>query len=513
MARAVGVVAMGGYNTFCEILSFDKRALIVPRTAPRLEQFIRASRAAGARPGRACWPTTASATSAPMATALRQLPQQPLPSGRGRPRPARRAARTSTGWPIAGSPGRRRAAPRSPSRRSELAKARQMPLTGHRQHARSRSSPSWSRAIRACRRPSSPRSCCALERRGLRLRLVSLRHPTDRARPRHHRADRGAGRLSAGISAGASRCASGAAWRRRAAPARLRRRAPDLARATCARDPTPNRVRRFGQALVLAAELPARRSAHLHAHFLHTPASVARYAALMRGLPWSVSAHAKDIWTTPDWEKREKLRRRATGPSPARARARRISPHWRRAGTVELRLSRPRLGALSAAPAPPRPPRDGTRSGRPGRHAVGRPRGARRRATTICCAALALLPRALAWRFVHIGGGPLLTALQAAGRAQLGIADRIDWRGAPDAGRGARRLSRGRPVRAGQPHRARRRPRRPAQRADGGAEPAPAPCVATRVSAIPELIDRRRDRRAGAAGRSGGASRRRRWPR
>jgi predicted glycosyltransferase len=46
MARAAGVVAMGGYNTFCEILSFDKRALIVPRTSPRLEQFIRAQRAA-----------------------------------------------------------------------------------------------------------------------------------------------------------------------------------------------------------------------------------------------------------------------------------------------------------------------------------------------------------------------------------------------------------------------------------------------------------------------------------
>ncbi len=46
IARAAGVVAMGGYNTFCEILSFDKRALIVPRTAPRLEQFIRAERAA-----------------------------------------------------------------------------------------------------------------------------------------------------------------------------------------------------------------------------------------------------------------------------------------------------------------------------------------------------------------------------------------------------------------------------------------------------------------------------------
>jgi predicted glycosyltransferase len=45
MVRAAGVVAMGGYNTFCEILSFDKPAVIVPRVAPRLEQAIRAERA------------------------------------------------------------------------------------------------------------------------------------------------------------------------------------------------------------------------------------------------------------------------------------------------------------------------------------------------------------------------------------------------------------------------------------------------------------------------------------
>ncbi len=44
-SNAAGVVAMGGYNTFCEILSFDKPSLIVPRTVPRLEQFIRAERA------------------------------------------------------------------------------------------------------------------------------------------------------------------------------------------------------------------------------------------------------------------------------------------------------------------------------------------------------------------------------------------------------------------------------------------------------------------------------------
>ncbi|MFI5014627.1 MAG: glycosyltransferase family protein [Hyphomicrobiales bacterium] len=46
MNRASAIVAMGGYNTFCEILSLDKPALIVPRARPRLEQTIRARRAA-----------------------------------------------------------------------------------------------------------------------------------------------------------------------------------------------------------------------------------------------------------------------------------------------------------------------------------------------------------------------------------------------------------------------------------------------------------------------------------
>jgi predicted glycosyltransferase len=46
VAGARAVVAMGGYNTYCEILSFDKPALIVPRVAPREEQLIRARRAA-----------------------------------------------------------------------------------------------------------------------------------------------------------------------------------------------------------------------------------------------------------------------------------------------------------------------------------------------------------------------------------------------------------------------------------------------------------------------------------
>jgi predicted glycosyltransferase len=79
MARAIGVVAMGGYNTFCEILSFDKRAVIVPRTAPRMEQYIRAARAQEL--GLVSMLTDDDQHDPRvMATALRQLPQQKLPS-------------------------------------------------------------------------------------------------------------------------------------------------------------------------------------------------------------------------------------------------------------------------------------------------------------------------------------------------------------------------------------------------------------------------------------------------
>jgi predicted glycosyltransferase len=79
MARAVGVVAMGGYNTFCEILSFNKRAVIVPRTAPRMEQYIRAARAQELGLVSMLLDDRQRDPYA-MATALRQLPQQQLPA-------------------------------------------------------------------------------------------------------------------------------------------------------------------------------------------------------------------------------------------------------------------------------------------------------------------------------------------------------------------------------------------------------------------------------------------------
>ncbi len=77
--RAVGIVAMGGYNTFCEILTFDKPAIVVPRTEPRLEQFIRSERAQELGLLRML-PDDDVRRASDMATALRQLPQQQRPS-------------------------------------------------------------------------------------------------------------------------------------------------------------------------------------------------------------------------------------------------------------------------------------------------------------------------------------------------------------------------------------------------------------------------------------------------
>ena len=79
MAKSAGVVAMGGYNTFCEILSFDKPAIIVPRTKPRLEQFIRAQRAE--QLGMVRMMENGNGRDARgMAAALRALPEQGRPS-------------------------------------------------------------------------------------------------------------------------------------------------------------------------------------------------------------------------------------------------------------------------------------------------------------------------------------------------------------------------------------------------------------------------------------------------
>jgi len=79
VAGATAVVAMGGYNTYCEILSFDKPALIVPRVQPREEQLIRAQRATEMGLVDMLLPEE-SEDPARMSAALKALLQRPAPS-------------------------------------------------------------------------------------------------------------------------------------------------------------------------------------------------------------------------------------------------------------------------------------------------------------------------------------------------------------------------------------------------------------------------------------------------
>lgn len=88
VAQAAGVIAMGGYNTFCEILSFDRPAVIVPRERPRREQWLRAKRAQDLELVRLLEdPAERGGTRSPqvMAEALRQVVLQPRPSQKLQP--------------------------------------------------------------------------------------------------------------------------------------------------------------------------------------------------------------------------------------------------------------------------------------------------------------------------------------------------------------------------------------------------------------------------------------------
>jgi glycosyltransferase involved in cell wall biosynthesis len=264
----------------------------------------------------------------------------------------------------------------------------------------------------------------ALERRGLEILIVSLRHPTDRATHPVHGVIRAAVLyLPEYLYQEPRRIWRG--WlRARRHPGYRKARAAWLA--DLRRDPTPNRARRFGQALVLAAELP-RNIDHLHAHFLHTPASVARYAAMIAGLSWTVSAHAKDIWTTPAWEKRAKLAEAkwvVTCTEIGRSHLASLAP---RADTVALCYHGLDFERFPAAPL-----RSAGGDGSDPRYpvillSVGRL--VAKKGYDDLLAALALLPAGLAWRFVHIGGGALGAALRRQAE-RLGLSHKIEWRGA-----------------------------------------------------------------------------------
>lgn len=264
-----------------------------------------------------------------------------------------------------------------------------------------------------------------LERLGFSLRFVSLRHPTDRStHPIHDEIEAPISYLPEYLHQEPWRVLKGVAkvigrpgfWR--AAGQWIR----DLVR-----DRTRSRVRRFGQACVMAAELPADVT-RLYAHFIHTPAAVTGYASLMTGKPWSCSAHAKDIWTSPDWELNQNLgaadwvatctkfgwqHLQGLADNPARV-------HLIYHGLDLTRFPEPPLHAQVA--------RDGSTADMAIRLlSVGR--AVDKKGFDVLLAALAQLPTELHWTWTLIGGGGNLASLQDQAQ-RLGIADRITWLGA-----------------------------------------------------------------------------------
>ncbi len=266
----------------------------------------------------------------------------------------------------------------------------------------------------------------ALESTGHDFELWSLRFPTDKkTHPLHDRLTarvrylpeylhQEPGRVARALAAARRLPGFGAAWR--------------VWRKDLKRDQTRNRVRRFGQACVLATEMHGDVQA-FYAHFLHTPASVARYAAIMRGLPWSFSAHAKDIWTPPEWELREKLDESDHGATFGATCTAFNADHLKSLASDPNRIDLVYHGLdLTRFPTPPE--RTKRASSDPFRIlSVGRL--VEKKGFDRLIDALAQLPDDLDWHWDHIGGGGLKADLsdRAAGH---GITDRITWHGACD---------------------------------------------------------------------------------
>ncbi|HZA02615.1 MAG TPA: glycosyltransferase family 4 protein, partial [Hyphomicrobiaceae bacterium] len=265
-----------------------------------------------------------------------------------------------------------------------------------------------------------------LERAGLTLKIFSMRHPTDPIAHAIHR------QIEAPVTYLPEYLYQEPL---RVLRALVRcRQLPGFSRALRAwlsdlgRDFSPNRFRRFGQAAVLAVEMPAD-AKWLHAHFIHTPAAVTRYASLLTGMRWSCSAHAKDIWTSRDWELHSNLASMqwvATCTGAGRDKLVSLASEPTKVHLIYHGLD---LDRFPPTPRPASTRAGGTATGPVRLLTVGR--AVEKKGLDVLLEALAKLSAELHWSLTHIGGGPELKKLKRRAKA-LGLAGRVTWIGAQD---------------------------------------------------------------------------------
>ncbi|MFT5218293.1 MAG: glycosyltransferase involved in cell wall biosynthesis [Planctomycetota bacterium] len=192
------------------------------------------------------------------------------------------------------------------------------------------------------------------------------------------------------------------------------------------RDFSINRLRRFAQAMVMAVEMPTSVGLY-YTHFMHTPSSVSYYAAQMTGKPWSISAHAKDIWTIGEWELREKLANAAWLVTCTRANADYLKTLTDKSDKVTLLYHGLDFNRFDVQPGALSSANGDNADARVKLISVGR--AVDKKGYQFLLTALAGLDPKLHWEFLHIGGGELLEELKQQAR-ELKLEDRIQWLGA-----------------------------------------------------------------------------------
>ncbi len=189
---------------------------------------------------------------------------------------------------------------------------------------------------------------------------------------------------------------------------------------TILRDFSANRFRRFAQALIFSNRY-GKQYAFIYCHFLHTPCSVGYYASTLLGKEFAFSAHAKDIWTSPEWDIREKVQH----------------AKW---GTTCTKYGCEYLAGLSDDPkkmhliyhgldfkALPKVKPKKTARKKIVLLSVGR--AVEKKGFDLLLHALSHLPSDFRYEWRHIGGGDLIEPLKKQAK-DLGVAPYIKWLGA-----------------------------------------------------------------------------------
>ncbi|HVT44366.1 MAG TPA: glycosyltransferase [Thermoanaerobaculia bacterium] len=301
LSLADRVISMGGYNSVSEILCFEKSALIIPRIEPRREQLIRAERLAALRLLEMLHPNDLNGAAL---TAWLSSDERPRSSIRdivdldGLETLAELAEELVTGTTSNAIPPFLRA-PRH--KVSSQTPAGQESREGDHLREAAGSGSNGTLAILVKRFPRLSETfvlneVLELRRQGVSLRLFAMLDPEEAQKQPEAEAMRPEVFFLRAAGAGATD--------------RLRR-VGELAKVALSHPFGFIRAlglvsaggtspwRHLLDAVVLVRQLRASGCRHIHAHFAHGPASVAHLASAISGIPFSFTAHAKDLFTTP----------------------------------------------------------------------------------------------------------------------------------------------------------------------------------------------------------------------